>query len=51
MYVMYNAMSSWLNQCCHNAWTWWAVARGPTSIGAHANLCMLCMACILMLKH
>jgi hypothetical protein len=27
-----------------NAWVRWAIARGPTSIGAHANLCMFCMA-------
>jgi len=28
-----------------NAWARWAVARGPTSIGPHAYLCMFCTVC------
>ena len=31
-------------QCRLNAWARRAVARGPESIEARANLCMLCMA-------
>jgi hypothetical protein len=34
-----------------NAWAHGAVARGPTRIGAHANLCMLHTASFLMIQH
>ena len=29
-----------------SSWTRLAVAQGPTSIGVHANLCMLCISCV-----
>ena len=32
-------------QCCLKIWPCWAVARGPMTIRAHANLCMLCTTC------
>ena len=32
-------------KCRLSTWARWAVALGPTNIGAHANLCMLYTAC------
>ena len=33
-------------QCRLNTWARWTVARGPHEHRGHANLCMLCIACI-----
>jgi hypothetical protein len=38
-------------QCRRNARACWAVFRGPSSTGAHANLCMLCTACFFLIKN